>query len=124
MPIVKMLNKKTGITYVYESESFWDKEKQQPRNRRKLIGKIDPDTGQIVPTGKSGRKASDDEHDLLGQVVEKKTEDSPVQPNLISVLDERNEEISALKKKVRELESKCEHYEILIDRIRGILDNE
>ncbi len=24
--IIKRLNKQTGITYVYESESYWDKE--------------------------------------------------------------------------------------------------
>ena len=47
--IIKKLNKKTGVTYVYESESYWDKEKKQPRSRRKLIGKIDEETGEIVP---------------------------------------------------------------------------
>lgn len=40
MSQVKVTNKKSGITYVYESESYWDKEKKQPRNKRKLIGKI------------------------------------------------------------------------------------
>lgn len=41
-----------GTVYVYESESYWDKDLKQPRNRRKLIGKIDPNTGEIVPTRK------------------------------------------------------------------------
>lgn len=50
MSQVRVTNKKSGITYVYESESYWDKEKKQPRNKRKLIGKIDPETGEIVPT--------------------------------------------------------------------------
>ncbi len=60
--IIKTLNKKTGVTYVYESESYWDKEKKQPRSRRKLIGKIDGETGEIVPTGgrgKSKKKVAD-----------------------------------------------------------------
>ncbi len=52
MSQVKVTNKKSGITYVYESESYWDKEKKQPRNKRKLIGKIDPETGEIIPTRK------------------------------------------------------------------------
>jgi len=52
MSIVKSFNKKTGITYVYESESYWDPVKKQPRNHRKLIGKLD-DNGEIVPTGKN-----------------------------------------------------------------------
>ena len=56
MSIVKSKNKKTGVTYVYESESYWDKEKQQPRAHRRLIGKLDEETGDIIPTGKSGRR--------------------------------------------------------------------
>ena len=55
MSIVKATNKKSGTTYVYESESYWDKEKKQPRNNRKLIGKIDKQTGEIVPTRGRGR---------------------------------------------------------------------
>jgi len=48
MSIVKVRNKKNGVTYVYESTSYWDKEKQQPRNRRVCIGKIDPESGEIL----------------------------------------------------------------------------
>ena len=55
MSIVKLKDKRTGTTYVYESESYWDKEKKQPRSRRKLIGKLD-ENGDVIPTGKSGRK--------------------------------------------------------------------
>lgn len=40
---------KNGITYVYESESYWDSEKKQPRSKRKLIGHVDPETGETVP---------------------------------------------------------------------------
>ncbi|MDO5133111.1 MAG: hypothetical protein Q4D81_09030 [Eubacteriales bacterium] len=50
MAIIRQTNKKTGITYVIESESYWDKEKKQPRSHRRIIGKIDPVTGEVVPT--------------------------------------------------------------------------
>lgn len=50
MGIVFQKNKKTGITYAYENTSYWDKEKKQSRAKRKLIGKLDPETGQIIPT--------------------------------------------------------------------------
>ena len=63
MSIVKYFNKKTGVTYVYESESYWDKEKKQPRNRRKMIGKIDPVTGEIVPAGRKGRPKKEKDPD-------------------------------------------------------------
>lgn len=55
MAIVKVHNKARNITYVYESVSYWDKELKQPRSHRKLIGRIDPATGDVVPTGKRGR---------------------------------------------------------------------
>ena len=59
MAIVKSKNKQTGITYVYESESYWDPDKKQPRNHRKLIGKLDEE-GNIVPTGSRGRKKKEE----------------------------------------------------------------
>jgi transposase len=37
---VKHLDKETGVIYVYESVSLWDKEKQQPRSKQVCIGKI------------------------------------------------------------------------------------
>ena len=36
--IVYQIDKKTGAKYAYESTSYWDKEKQQPRSTRKYIG--------------------------------------------------------------------------------------
>lgn len=48
-------DKRVGITYVYDSESYYDPEKKQSRSKRKLIGKIDPDTGEMIPTGRRGR---------------------------------------------------------------------
>ena len=59
MAIIKQTNKKTGITYVIDSQSYWDKEKQQPRSRRKIIGKIDPLTGEVVPTNSHQKRKSD-----------------------------------------------------------------
>jgi hypothetical protein len=47
---VNHLNKKTGTTYVYESVSLWDKEKQQARSKQVCIGKIDPVTGELIPS--------------------------------------------------------------------------
>jgi len=49
---VRQTNKTTGITYIYESVSYWDKAKQQSRATRVCIGKVDPETGNVVPTRK------------------------------------------------------------------------
>ena len=48
MAIIKQHDKRSGITYAYESHSYWDPEKKMTRAKRKLIGKVDPDTGEIV----------------------------------------------------------------------------
>ncbi|MHB1127088.1 MAG: IS1634 family transposase [Bacillota bacterium] len=48
MSLVYLKNKKNGITYVYESAGYWDKDKQQARNRRQCIGKLDSVTGEFI----------------------------------------------------------------------------
>ena len=54
--IVFYKNKKNGVTYAYESEPYWDKEKQQSRAKRTLLGRVDPKTGEIIPTRSYKRK--------------------------------------------------------------------
>lgn len=56
MALVRQHDKRSGITYVYESTSYWDKEKQQSRSHRKLIGRLDPETGNVVPTKGWGKR--------------------------------------------------------------------
>ena len=56
MAQVNQLDKRSDITYVYESVSYWDKEKKQPRSKRTLIGRLDPETGHIVPTDGRGKR--------------------------------------------------------------------
>lgn len=52
MSIVHQKNKDTGVTYVYESDGYWDKDKKQARSQRKCIGKLDPETGEFIPSKK------------------------------------------------------------------------
>ena len=47
---IKHFNKGTGVTYVYESVSYWDKKKQQARNKKVCIGKLDPSSGEFIPS--------------------------------------------------------------------------
>nr|WP_235941628.1 transposase [Paenibacillus puerhi] len=54
--IVYQKDKRSGITYAYESVSYWDKEKKQSRAKRTLIGRVDPLSGKIIPTDGRGRK--------------------------------------------------------------------
>ncbi len=57
MAIVYQHDKRSGITYAYESKSYWDKDKKMSRAKRTLIGRVDTDTGEIVPTDGRGRKS-------------------------------------------------------------------
>lgn len=61
MGIIYQKNKKTGIIYAYDNEAYWDKEKKQSRAKRKLIGKVDPSTGKIVPTRAYKKKSRESE---------------------------------------------------------------
>ena len=61
MGIVRQKDKRSGITYAYESISYWDKEKRQSRSRRRLIGRVG-DNGEIIPT--DGRCRRDGENPL------------------------------------------------------------
>lgn len=95
MAIIKQFDKRSGITYVYDSKSYYDKEKKCSRAKRTLIGKIDPDTGEIIPTdgrnkgARSKPKASSPEVDKDKRILE--LEDENRQLKL---------QISALKKEL------------------------
>ena len=91
MAIIKQKNKRSGVTYVYESESYWDKEKKQPRSKRTLIGKLDDTTGEIIPTGKSGRNKA-----LPKKVAEITEAHTPVTTH-INLLTQKDEIIKSLK---------------------------
>ena len=58
MAIIKQKDSRSGITYVYEASYVWDREKKQSRSTRKLLGRLDEDTGEIIPTDGRGRKRS------------------------------------------------------------------
>lgn len=60
MAIVHQTDKRSGITYAYNAEYSWDKEKKQSRSKRSLIGRVDQQTGEIKPTdGRMKKEESD-----------------------------------------------------------------
>ena len=59
MAQVKQHDKRSGITYVYESTSYWDPVKKRPWSHRRLVGRWDPDTQSVVPTDGRNRRAMD-----------------------------------------------------------------
>lgn len=115
--IIKKLDKKTGVTYVYESESYWDKEKKQPRSKRKLIGKIDEETGEIVPTG--GRRNKKKEDDCSGLVPPGGSLETLCLKQAAQIR-QNDTEISDLKKQVIELTLSVNDYKRRLAKIEEL----
>jgi predicted RNase H-like nuclease (RuvC/YqgF family) len=101
MAIIHQHDKRSGITYAYESISYWDKEKKQSRAKRKLIGRVDPETGEITPTdgrGKKGKvtKAEEDIKDYK-TLYEKLQKKCMAQETLIEALKKEIEKLKGEK---------------------------
>jgi len=58
MGIIYQTDKRSGITYAYENQSFWDSELKRSKSKRKLIGRVDPVTKEIIPTDGRCKKLS------------------------------------------------------------------
>lgn len=97
MSIVRQKDRKTGIVYVYEQKSVWIPELKQFRARRQLIGKVDPETGETIPTGKVGRPRK-----RVENLSSSETASSPVSN---SDLDKSDKEVVSLRETIAELES-------------------
>ncbi len=69
MAIVKCHDRKRDVTYVYDSTCFFDEVQGKYRYKRRLIGKVDPETGETVPTGKQGGYHPRKESESREQIV-------------------------------------------------------
>jgi hypothetical protein len=56
MTLVSKKDKRSGITYAYESKPYWDKGKKQSRSNKTLIGRVSTESDIIVPTNGRIRK--------------------------------------------------------------------
>lgn len=72
--IVYQKDKKTGIKYAYESISYWDKEKKQPRSTRKYLGRVDEETGEIIYKDEKPKRVSDKGTSEASRITELKAE--------------------------------------------------
>lgn len=100
MAVIYQYDKRSGITYAYESYSYWDKEKKMTRAKRKLIGRLNKETGEIVPTdgrnrGVKPKEPIDKEPDYKS-LYKKLLKKYAAQETLVTAL---KEELKKLKKK-------------------------
>lgn len=93
MGIIYQLDKRTGVTYAYENKSFWDKDQKKRRATRKLIGRVNTETGEIIPT--DGRCKNMAVTSALPKTVKECRE-------MIIALQKDNEELKAELEKLRD----------------------
>jgi hypothetical protein len=122
MSIVYVKNKKTGRTYAYESISIWNPELKQPRAKRKYLGVVDEETGQIIPSSKKrGRKPNADKESNAGGSSEASTSGrrtyKQIAEDMQKIIASRDEEIKELKAANRKLTSK-------LNRIASVLQED
>lgn len=123
MAIIKQYHKDTDTTYVYESTSYWDEEKKQSRSRRRVIGKLDPKTGEIIPTGKRGRRSKDttDETSAANSELNRLYEESQTRIRELSLtIDQKDLEISSLRKEIGQLKDALEKVDRYLVQCREI----
>lgn len=99
--IIHVKSKDGRRVYVYESTSYWDKEKKAPRSKRKLLGRLD-ENGNIVPTGRPGRP-------------KKNPDPAPV---VVPAADGTD-----YQKQCEELRQKCMDYQIQLDDCRKLCND-
>ena len=108
--IVKHYDKKTGKTRVYESTPHYDPVTKQSRPKRKYLGTLDPETGELIPSsGRRGRRPSSknvtttDKDNASKEVIALQKAVSEKESEILSL----QSEIITLKATVRSYEKIC-----------------
>lgn len=104
--IVYQENPKTHVKYAYESISYWDKDKKAPRSKRRYLGRVDPETGEIIESKRKRKEPEDGPGQDMAQLMES--------------LERKDAEIAALKNTLQELASRYEKIIRILDEIREL----
>ena len=112
MPIVKYKNQ-SGVTYAYEQTSQYDPVKKQSRPIRKYLGRVDPETGEIISTkGKRGRPPK---KEGAGK--------SPAEAaaDFRKLYEDAAKELEQMRKRLQEKEDECRELEEQSGKLLAIL---
>ena len=91
MSVTKSYNKHNGTYYAYDTQYIWDEAKQKRVQRKRCIGKFDPETGNIIKNGSRGRKATAPV--FTAETVQKMKHSSAINSEIIA-LSERVKTVS------------------------------
>ena len=128
MAMVRQKDRRSGITYVYESVSYRDGKSFYPKSKRRLIGRVDEKTGEVVPTDGRGKKRNKSKKDLWDlktcwiEIDRLKDELRLKEKDLRA----QNEEVKRLKTKCNkiieaynEVSERCKKLKTEIDQLKG-----
>ena len=101
--IVYQTNPKTGVKYAYLS-------KKAPRSTREYLGRVDPETGDIIKGSGRNRKVVTVPGDVSAQEQEQRKE----------AFDPRDAEIASLKAELAEMTSRYEEAARVLNEIRAL----
>lgn len=121
MALIRQYRKATDTVYVLDAERIYDPEKKQTRYvHRRLIGKVDPSSGEVIPTGKRGRprknpaaKNAQDEQEKVtasnGQTI----------AELTARIEQLQQELEASQEQIRSMNSIMQSIQRLLDMNKG-----
>lgn len=97
----------SGVVYVYSREKVTDEQTGKTKVVRKVVGKVDPDTGEVVPTGSVGRppKQNTDSNSVYAI--------PPVNADISDYISQ----IEALKRELEIVKQSCEKKDRILQQI-------
>lgn len=116
--IVHHYDKKTGKTRVYESTPHYDPVTKQSRPKRKYLGTLDDETGELIPSsGRRGRRKSP-----INEPTNTGTDSTSAKIDaLLRSISDKDDEIASLKSEIKELQSTVRSYQKTCASISNIL---
>ena len=99
-----------GRKYAYESTSYWDTKKQAPRSKRKYLGRVDPDTGEII-TKKSHVKTAKKDESQTVSMLRRTIADKDAQ------IAKLQDDLNGLRQRNKQLEDFVHRFKTMADQL-------
>lgn len=127
MSIVLQHDSRANVTYAYHNTVIWDKVQKKSSTSRILIGKVDPETGEVVKTSGNRRKKQIDDKTIDSEIAEfnKKVRDKKNMEE--ALLSGNSLEIMHLKEELARIQHKYKQVSQIMlsatSQIRQILED-
>ena len=117
MGIYKQKHAVSGIVYVYSREKETDEITGKTKIVRRVIGKIDPESGKQVPTGAVGRPSKQQNPSSKGNYSGS--------PSMIETNEslEISRQLIAMQQEIESLRDKCKQQDEILHEIAKLVQN-